>query len=195
MKKIKILLKIMLVASIFSVNTLQANVVSARLADQAIQPGDVFSLTISGSGFDVPLDAGGLDISFDSNIIQVAPLSELPDGVASQVVLDPLWDVDSPRAPVINDNSVNDIFFFTSGFDAKGDFDIVSIWFKAITGGKSPVKLVESQLNPFAGGGGALAVELQNREVQVQTSVVPVPAAIWFMGSGLIGLVSLRRFI
>ena len=73
MKKIKILLKIMLVASIFSVNTLQANVVSARLADQAIQPGDVFSLTISGSGFDVPLDAGGLDISFDSNIIRVAP--------------------------------------------------------------------------------------------------------------------------
>jgi len=191
MNDLKNLLKKILLASIFISGSLHASVVSIKSSDQIILPGDVFSLTVSGSDFTTPLDAGGINISFEGAIIQAAPLAELPNGVTAQVVLDPLWDVDSPRAPVINDNSIEDIFFFTSGFDAVGNFDIATIWFKAVNEGTSPIEFAESQLNPFAGGGSALAVDLINSTVEVQ--VIPVPAAVWFMASGLLGLVSIRR--
>lgn len=193
MYSLKVMFRNLLILSIFSCSAVHANVVSIAPNGQVFAPGDIFSLTISGTDFTTPLDAGGIDLSFAQNIIQVAPLNELPNGVTQQVMLDPLWDVlpQPPRDPVIGNNSINDIFFFTSTANAIGDFDIATIWFKAISAGTSPIGLVESQLNPFAGGGGALAVTLNGTDVQVQ--VVPIPAAIWLMGSGLFGLISMKR--
>lgn len=152
--------------------------------------GDTFSVVVSGTGFTTALDAGGLDIGFDSSVLQLANLVDLPVGVSSNVAYDSVWNLTS--GPSAGPGSLNDAFFFADSAPS-GDFDIMTIWFTAIGAGSSAVDLTESALNPFAGGGGALNVAIGDGLVNV--NAVPLPAAAWLLASGLplFGVITRRR--
>lgn len=164
----------------------QANTVSVSPASKSVNLGEVFSISILGSGFTSALDAGGLNISFDSSVITPAPVAELPASVTNIAVYGSNWS--TTTQPVLNGNKLDDAFFFADSAPS-GDFNIVNLWFKAIGAGVSVIELEESALNPFAGGGSALAISIQNGEVKV----VPLPAAVWLFVGGLVSLFGLSR--
>lgn len=166
------------------VSSAHANVVSVSPFDQTVNLSDVFTIDIVASGFTTPVDAGGLNISFDSSVISPVLVSA-PDQYA---VFASSWNTNFQ--PVLSGNTLQDAFFFADSAPS-GDFDIMTITFEAIATGDSSIVITESLLNPFAGGGLALPVEFVNGNVSV--SAVPVPAAIWLLASGMLGLGAVAR--
>lgn len=181
MIKLKNILRTVLVFSLIGATPAQAATVSVEPTNLLVQLDEVFSVSIVGREFTTALDAGGLDLFFDDTVIQVAPATELPDGITARVNFDPVWNITTD--PNFSANSINDIFFFADNAP-DGEFGIAEIWLKAIGIGSSVISIVESNLNPFAGGGAALPVEL----IDGQIDVVPIPTAFWLMISGLVGL-------
>ena len=172
-------------AMIFSLGvcSAQANTVSVLPASQTVNIGDVFAVDIVGTGFTTPLDAGGINLSFDLSVL--SPVLASPPDYAT---FGSSWT--TSFQPVLNGNTLEDIFFFADTAPS-GDFNIVTLWFEAIGTGSSVIDITESQLNPFAGAGGALSVKLVDGNVTVST--VPVPAAAWLFGSGMLGLGAIAR--
>ncbi len=171
---------------VFGLSVSQADTVSVSPASQSVNLGDVFSISIVGSGFTTALDAGGLNVVFDSSVLAPAPLAELPASVSTIAVYAASWN--TTTQPVLNGNKLEDAFFFADTAPS-GSFDIVNLWFKAIGLGSSAIEIQESALNPFAGGGNALSVTLQNGEVKV----VPLPAAVWLFCFGILSVFGFSR--
>ena len=149
--------------------------------------GDVFSVNVLGKNFTTPLDAGGLNLFYDSSVLSIASGSKLPSGVTDSVKFASVWD--TTFNPGLTSGAINDAMFFANTAP-KGDFSIFTVWFEASGAGTSALKLTESTLNPFAGGGGALAVNLGSSQV----SVVPLPPSVWLFTSGLVLLLAQRKF-
>lgn len=171
--------------SLFSLSTFAANVV-INPSNSTYNTGAVFSVDVLGEGFTTALDAGGVNLSFDSAILSIADNSKLPMGVGNAVQFKSPWNL--TFAPSITDGSLNDALFFADSAPT-GNFSIFTVWFEAKAPGTSLLTLTESTLNPFAGGGGALAVSLSNAQV----GVVPLPPTAWLFVSGLALLVSQRK--
>jgi hypothetical protein len=148
--------------------------------------GDVFSVNVLGKNFATALDAGGLNLAFDPSVLSVATGAKLPSGITSSVQFDSVWN--PTFAPTSALGSLNNAMFFANNAPA-GDFSIYTVWFEASGVGKSTLTLSESALNPFAGAGGALAVNFGSSQV----SVVPLPPTVWLFVSGLILLVAQRK--
>lgn len=164
----------------------QANTVSVDPASQTVNLGDVFAVDIVGSDFETPLDAGGIDIAFDSAIIAPASSAELPSGVSSNVTFASSWNTNF--APSLNGDTLEGAFFFADSAPSES-FSILTVWFETVGLGNSSIEVTENALNPFAGNGTALDVEFVNGQV----SAVPLPAAFWLLGSAFVGLAALSR--
>jgi hypothetical protein len=174
--------KLLVLASLFAASLCSqvgyANDVKVLPVSTTASVGDIFSVSIVGENFTTDLDAGGLDIQFDGAIIALANLSDLPVGVTSNFKYDTRWNLNF--APILSAGSAKDAFFFADSA-AQKNFPILTMWFEAIGVGTSTIRLSESQLNPFAGGGNALAVNLFDGDVKV----VPIPASAWLFMSAL----------
>lgn len=89
--------------------------------------------------------------------------------------------------------SVTGMEFLT--FSGAGtDFTIATIDFTALASGSSLLdieKHISLSIPDFSAGGLPLDVELLDGSVSV--SAVPVPAAVWLFGSGLIALVGISK--
>lgn len=153
-----------------------ANTVYVEPADQSVGVGALVTVQVLGTGFVTALDAGGLNIAFDDDVLRPALLPELPGGASAQAEYDAVWN--TSFAPSLNGNVLEDAFFFADTAPS-GDFAILTLYFVATGLGSSPIDITESALNPFAGGGGALAVTTLDGVVHV----VPVPASLWLFGS------------
>lgn len=175
--------KKILVASIasalFSSNVFAINDVVMDPNNSVHNPGDVFSIEVQGKNFTTALDAGGLNLSFDSTILSLADSSKLPTGITDSVQFTSPWTL--TFAPSISSGSLNDALFFADK-SPSGNFPIFTVWFEAKSPGTSALTLTESAINPFAGAGSALAVSLTNAQV----SVVPVPPSAWVFTAGLL---------
>jgi len=147
-----------------------------------VNPGQIFSVSLSGADFaPTPLDAGGLDITWDPTILTLGPAG---------FTLGPAWNASSTTGTA-GAGSLSDIFFFAD--TAQGpNVDIGTLELQALVGGMSAVTLAESGLNPFAGGGGPLAVDLSNGTVNV--SQIPEPATAAVVSGALLALFASRRF-
>lgn len=158
----------------------QAATVAVEPETQNLMIGDLFTVSVVGQEFDIALDAGGLDITFDGSVIRPALQTDLSN--REQVIsYGAAWNT-TPVAQ-IGDQAIENLFFFADSAPSES-FEIATIWFKAIGNGQSAIDLTESQLNPFAGAGAALAVTLEDGSV----NVVPLPAAFWLFGSALLGI-------
>jgi len=142
-----------------------------------VNPGDTITVDIVGTDFIDPLAGGTFDLAFDSAHVQInsvtintAVYEFLPDGGG---LLSPgLWGT---------------IGFDTFGVAPTGNITIATIDLKVLTVGTSSLVIqssaffddVATQLDPTLDAGAV--------------SSVPVPAAVWLFGSGLLGLVGIAR--
>lgn len=181
--------KTILIASLLLiVGQLNAATVSFNNSLTNVNQGDTFSLTVQGTDF-APIVGGGLNLSFNSSVLQVNSVT------INQSVFE-FYIGDGTEEGIV-DNSFGQLLntSFNSFFGASGNFDIMDISFTAVGTGTSDLNLSESLLWVFAdefGGYYGDQVTYDPATVNV-VSAVPVPAAVWLFGSGIIGLAGLAR--
>lgn len=153
-------------------------------APATIQVSDIFSLNIAGSGFTSNVDGGGVNISYDSSILNVLSVS------IDEVV----WDF---GVTGISEGTIDNVAGTVNGImvntfaDVSGSFDVATIQFQAIGSGTSVLALTEFALNPWASGGAMINPIMEDSSLTV--SAIPIPPALWLFGSGLLGLVGMAR--
>lgn len=175
------------VSLLFVAVSAQAATVSFNNSLTTVNQGDNFSLTIQGSDF-ATIAGGGLNLSFNASVLQINSVTinqtvfEFYLGGVEEGMLDNLF------GQLLNTS-------FNSFFGASGNFDIMDIGFTAVGAGSSSLALSESLLWSFAdefGGYYGDQIAFSAASVNV-VSAVPVPAAAWLFGSGLIGLAGIAR--
>jgi len=153
-----------------------------------INVNDVFTLDIMGSGFSSNVDGGGVNFSFNQNVLNVLSVS----------IDETVWNFGSTG---INTGNINNSTGTVDGImvntfsNVIGDFVIATIEFQAIDSGNSWLSLSELAINPWASGGSLINPDFVNTSVDVlaNTSAVPTPAAVWLFGSGLIALTGFAK--
>jgi len=172
------------------VGRVDAATVSFNNSLSSVNQGDTFSLTVQGSDF-ATIAGGGLNLSFNSSVLQINSVT------INQSVFE-FYIGDGTEEGIV-DNSFGQLLntSFNSFFGASGSFDIMDIGFTAIGTGSSNLLLSESSIWVFADEFGGLygdQVTFNPATVNVSgVSAVPLPAAVWLFGSGLIGLAGVAR--
>lgn len=162
-----------------------ADTIGWGAAPATVNVGDSFSLNITGSGFTSNVDGGGVNFSYDSSILNVASVSI--DGT--------VWDFGGAGIStglINNDTGTVDGIMVNTFSVVTGSFDVATIQFQAIGSGTSALNLTEYALNPWASGGSLINPIMASGSLTVLQSV-PIPAAVWLFGSGLLGLIGLAR--
>ena len=181
MKNLSKLLCLLLLSGQVSAATLGWGV-----APSSINVGDTFSINIIGSDFIDNVDGGGVNFSFDSSILSVASVS----------IDENVWDFGGAGISTgLVDNAtgtVNGLMVNTFA-DVIGDFDVATIEFLALSAGTSALSLSEYALNPWASAGSTINPDMVEGTLTVSLSSIPVPAAFWLFGSGLLLLIGKAR--
>ncbi|RDH80810.1 MAG: hypothetical protein DIZ80_17465 [endosymbiont of Galathealinum brachiosum] len=176
--------KAVVIASIFFVQHLHAATITWDSVDYTSDLNSVFTLDIIGTDFLTNVDGGGVNISFDSNVLNVLSVS----------VDENLWDFGSGgiNTGTIDNNvgTVNSIYV-NAWSTVSGNFSVASVMFEAVGAGTTDLTLSEFAFNPWASGGSLIDHNYVAGSVSV--SAVPVPAAVWLFGSGLIALSGFAR--
>jgi len=177
MKKIIAVLSLLFSSQVFAA-TITTSVPSS------VAVNDIFTVDIVGTNFLANVDGGGVNLSFDQTILNVLSVS----------IDETVWNFGSTG---INTGAINNATGTVDGImvntfaDVIGDFVIATVEFQAIGTGSSLLLLTELGINPFASGGSLINPNFADASVNV--SAVPVPAAVWLFGSGLLGLAGIAR--
>jgi len=161
---------------------LVASTISIQPGTTNVSAGSTFTVTIMGSGFTVPVDAGGLNITWNPAVLTLGP---------SGVTLDPIWVPPSTKGTVAS-GSITGMFLFDNTPPNPNptpgtSFNIATIQFMALASGTSSISPTENLTNPFAGGGAQITgIIFSNGAVTVPGGpTVPEPQSAALMLTGL----------
>jgi len=154
-----------------------------------VLPGEDVVMTLKGNGFsaNVPVDGGGLNLSFNPAVLQLVG-----------VTFDPIWNFGIPSPGTI-DNTAGTVtdMFFNDTVAQSGSFNIADFDFKAVAPGDSQLLLSGSALFPFAGtpkGESSPVVIDVNFNDNGRINVVPEPSTWVVLSVGiLLAVQSYRR--
>ncbi len=172
----------------------QVNAATISLTPSAniVNVGDTFTLTVAGSDFNDGVSAGGITLSWDTALVQLV-------SVAIDIDTSLLANGWSTFAGAVVTASSVTVDAFTSSFAGLPGptFDMFSLDFLALPPPSSGSIFIAA--SPAEGGAstfldsGDPALFVNENYVSASVTVVPVPAAVWLFGSGLIGLVGIAR--
>jgi len=181
----KLLIKTAAAAAILLVaQQLQAATISWNDIDYSTNLNNVFTLDITGSDFDMNVDGGGVNLSYDPSIVNVLSVS----------IDESVWDFGSEG---VDTGSINNTVGTVNGItvnawsEVTDDFVVASVDFIAVGSGVTDLTLNEFYFNPWASTGNSISPLFQAGEVTV--SSVPVPGAVWLFTSGMMGLIGLSK--
>lgn len=146
---------------------------------------DIFTVDIVGTGFVGNVDGGGVNLAFDQNVFNVLSVS----------IDESVWNFGSTG---ISTGSIDNVTGTVDGImvntfaDVSGDFVVATLEVQAVgLGDNSLFQLSALGINPWASSGSLINPSFSDSSISV--SAVPVPAAIWLFGSGLIGIIGMAR--
>ena len=137
-----------------------------------------FTLEIVGYDF-TGTEGGGASFTFDATVLQVNSIT-IDDGV---------WGIYDAAGTIDNVNGSVEGIAVAAFNDPGTQFTVATIEFEAIGYGTSMLILEENPLNPWASAGSVITPTL----IDGLVTVVPVPAAIWLFGTGVLGLLVAGR--
>jgi hypothetical protein len=138
-----------------------------------------FTVDITGSGFAELAGGDHVNLGFDSSLLQIT----------SVAINTSIFDFAPASGGPAVGNTWSGIAFDTFvNNPATGNFTIATISFKAVAAGSASLNILGGN---FFSKSAALTPSFSSGTVNV--TAVPVPAAAWLFGSGLIGLVGVAR--
>jgi hypothetical protein len=181
MKNIK---KAVFVISMLLSGHLSAATITWSSSTTNVNVDDVFTIDIVGTDFLSNVDGGGVNISFDQSVLNVLSVS----------INGSVWDFGGfgiSTGTIDNSNGTVDGIMVNTFSDVFGDFVVATIEVMAIAEGDSLLSLTKYLFNPWASGGSLINPDFVDASVHV--TAVPVPAAAWLLGSGLLSLFIITR--
>ena len=164
------------VALFFSSGLALADTVGFNPSPSIVAPSETFNVDIVGIGF-TELSGGVIDLGFDSTNVQI-----------NSVTIDPFFDfLPDGGGPAVGDIWSGIAFDVFANAPATGDFTIATINLTAIGSAASSLTILPT--SAFFSTTAQLAPILTDGSI----SAVPVPAAVWLFGSGLLGLIGIAR--
>jgi len=164
-----------------------ASIISFDQNSLIVSPGDNFSLTIQGNGFPA-IVGGGLNIDFDAAVLQIDQVT------INQSVFSFYMGRGIEEGHIDNIAGRLSNTAFNTFFGASNSFDIMTIDFTALSSGSSLLSLSESSIWVFSDiYGTAVGDGISFSTATINVAAVPLPAAIWLLGSGLLVLLNVRR--
>ncbi|MCU7923957.1 MAG: cohesin domain-containing protein [Candidatus Thiodiazotropha sp. (ex Dulcina madagascariensis)] len=157
--------------------TVEAAKVQIDPLNSTVNIGESFTVDIVGIAFP-ETQGGGFNLTYDADILNITNVSI--DEANTWTFYNDLGTVDNVNGE-LKEVRVSDFPGVT------GDFTVATIGFLAIGLGTSRLNLTESAGNPWASNGSIISPALIN-DSSVQ--VVPLPGAVWLLGSGLLALIS-----
>ena len=178
--------KLIFVITMFLSGHLSAATITWEALTTNVSVNDIFTIDVVGTGFTSSVDGGGVNVSFDQNVLNVLSVS----------INESVWDFGGfgiNSGTIDNLNGTLDGIMVNTFADVSGDFVVATIEMQAIAEGSSLLSLSEYGLNPWASGGSAINPDFLSASVDVSVIQTPVPAAVWLFGSGLIGLFGVAK--
>ena len=173
------------IGALLAAGQVNAGVISLTPSVNNVLVGDTFTLTVQGTEFLNGAIGGGVDLTWDNTMIQM---------VAGSVTMGHAgwFSFITEGAGTLTVDSINLVG------EAGPTFDFFTVDFVAVPPPSSgPVDIFASALVLNTGG---WQNQLNQEEIitayngaTVNVSAVPVPAAIWLFGSGLIGLIGFAK--
>lgn len=175
-----------------------AATVSVLPVAQDVFEGD--TVTVDLVAFDLVNAAGGsMDVSWDASVLTMTggTLTDAQVNIADVFEGDGPWD--NPDTSTFSDRGVvspgllSGLRVGTFNF-VTGDAPLATLTFTAVGAPGSSTDIIVGD-GAGAGGGWSPPIDGYNPATVnvVNTSVIPVPAAVWLFGSGLLGLVGIAR--
>ncbi len=163
-----------------------SNVVSFTQPTYAVSNGDTLTVDLVGNNFTLGPDGAAFSLAWNPSVLSYVNTS----------ITNPSWDSSS----VSDDNAASGLIDYvflakSSAGDAGANFALASFTFNVIGNAETASSLTLSS-DPFNVGfvsPGAAPINVNYINGQVQVAAVPVPAAVWLFGTGLMGLLNLRR--
>jgi hypothetical protein len=156
-----------------------ATTVSLGAETKQVTAGETFSLDLIMDFGDDQVGAGVVDIVFDDTFIRFQSFA---------------FDADFTHVGETIDPQTSELVSIGFGSDPQfpltgGPFKVGTLSFLATSEpGVSPITLSRSPK-----WGGFTGITLETIDTVVGVQAVPLPGAVWFLGSSLIGLISLNR--
>jgi hypothetical protein len=146
---------------------------------------DPVTITIDGTEFSESVDAVGITINWNPTILKYTGIS----------IANPPWDISMVNDTRAVSDGILDSIFGGSNAGVGTDFQLAQITFIPLTTGTTDISfgLPGSGCAPGACGVFAGNNELLSDYEQAQVNVVPIPAAVWLFGPGLLGLFGLAH--
>ena len=177
--------------SLVAASVANAATVSVNPASQTVTVGSSFSLTVSGSDFLDGAIAGGFLMSWDPTTVQLdtTALDVLGGGYLGPSFTDLLGY--TATANTLDVSAAVSLLLPPVGVGGTA-FDFITLNFTALAPLGSDINIGVGAGGPWQDG------LLQNVNptyvgATVTVGAVPVPAAVWLFGSGLLGLVGVAR--
>jgi hypothetical protein len=141
-------------------------------------------LTLEGTNFTDAVDGAAFTFNWNPAVLQYT----------STTVANPPWDTATVNDANAAAGIVDFVFLGQSVGASTGTFGLATLTFDVIgaDGDSTDITFADSAFGGFVAPGG-IPVVVDYVPGQVTVSPVPVPAAVWLFGSGLLGLVGVAR--
>jgi hypothetical protein len=176
---------LIVILSILPAMQVQSAVIEFSADSATLAVGETLEISILAKGFDEL--AGGI---IDFSISSFSSIS------VDDVVIDSLWDF-IPEKGVLEGNVWKDIGFDVFANESlNGDGLIATVSLSGLSAGVTTLTLLDSSMVFNVSGAEIISDSGIFNSVGFEITVVqtvPMPAAVWFMGSALIGLAGAKR--
>lgn len=162
------------------------NTVSFTQPTFNVNSGDSLTVDLVGSNFTLGPDGAAFSLAWNPSVLSYVNTS----------ITNPSWDSSFVNADNAASGLIDYVFLAKStAGDAGANFSLASFTFNVIgnTGNVSSLILGNDPFNVGFVSPGAVPINVNYINSQVQIAAVPIPGAVWLFGTALAGLVGVFR--